>query len=598
MTRYLVLAWPPAAAASALHLKAGLAADARLHLVVNRPAFAVYLDRDTPLPCVQLPGQAGVVIGSAFDKQAALGGRGQAAELGRAHAGSPIEVARNLIAQCWGAYVAILPDREGGANVFRDPLGALECLTWTRDGVSVAASQLDPAGPCAPTGLEIDWTALAGLLRQKNLSSVTVPLKGVRGVDPGALLCSDGRQLRLWRPGDFASVKALRPDVRPVQLAAAVDGSVAAWAEGRTRVLCEVSGGLDSAIVLAALTKARAPVIGAINHYWPQPEADERVFARAVAEQAGLVLTERAHGLLSLDAETLAKVACSARPSFSAADPAYDADMAERLAAGGADALFTGQGGDAVFFQMAGAALAGDLLRGLGISRTSPVAWARLARRMRSPVSTLVVEALRTWRQPVPLHPGVSFLSDRAASAGPSGDRHPWLQGLGGVSPAKQLQIQALTNNQSMFGDSLRARGGRLLQPLMSQPVVEVCLSIPAPMLAIGPLDRPFARAAYGDRLPTAVRERRWKGDLSVFFARSMAENIPFLRDYLMDGLLAAEGLIDRSRLEPILHRDHLIWFDHSGELTIAVLLEAWTRWWQAQILAARAAAVTTRVEA
>lgn len=598
MSRYLVLSWPPSAAPSAVRLKTRLAEDAALRLVVDRPRFAVYLDRNSPLPCVQLPGQAGVVIGSAFDREAAFNGRGQAAELGRAHAATPIEVARRLITQCWGAYVAFLPDRNGDPNVFRDPLGALECLTWTRDGVLVVASHLDPNGACAPMGLEIDWAALAGLMRQKNLSSVTVPLTGVRGVDPGMLLRSEGRPIRLWRPGDFATRKALRPDVRHGQLAAAVDGCVAAWAEGRAKVLCEVSGGLDSAIVLAALSKARARVVGAINHYWPQPEADERVFARAVAEQAGLGLTERAHGMLALSAEALAQVACSARPSFSAADPAYDADMAERIAAEGADALFTGQGGDAVFFQMAGVALAGDLLRGLGMRRTCPLAWARLAHRMRSPVSTLVVEALRTWRQPVPLHPGVSFLPATAEVADPFGDRHPWLQDLKGVSPAKQLQIQALTNNQSMFGDSLRARGGRLVQPLMSQPVVELCLSIPAPVLAIGALDRPFARVAYAERLPAIVRDRRWKGDLSVFFARSMAENIPFLRDYLMDGLLAAHGLIDRSRLEPILHRDHLIWFDHSGELTIAVVLEAWARWWQAQLTTAREGAVTTPVEA
>ena len=590
MSGYIVLTWREDAAASAAALKARLGQDVSLRLAVDRPAMAVFLDRERPLKCVHLPGQTGVVIGSVFDKAEALAGRGRIADLTHVQVADPATVCRRLIAEVWGAYVAVLPDRDGAPNVFRDPLGGLECLTWNRDGVFVAASRLDPMAPHAPREAVVDWAAIGALLRQKNLSSVTVPLTGVRGVDPGVLLLAGGGQRRLWRPGDFAATDAARRDVHPRELAAVVDGCVAAWSAGRSGVLCEVSGGLDSAIVLAALSKARAPIVGAINHYWPEPESDERLFARAAAERASVVLTERAHGLLALDADKLARVACAARPSFSAADPDYDADMAWRLQETGADGLFTGQGGDAVFYQMAPAALAGELLRGTSSGRPPLEALALLSHRTRRTAWSLVSEALKAWRAPVAPHPPVSFLADAHAAPGP-GDRHPWLQDIAGVRPAKQAQIQALTNNQSMFGDSLRARSGRLIQPLMSQPVVELCLSIPAPILAIGEVDRPFARTAYADRLPAIVLGRRWKGDLSVFFAQSMAENLPFLRSFLMEGRLAAHGLIDPARLEPILHRDELIWFDHSGELTIAFVLEAWARSWEARIAAGPAPA-------
>ncbi len=585
MSNYIVLIWRDEAAASAAAIKARLGQDASLRLIVDRQAMSVFLDRVRPLRCVQLPGQTGVVIGSTFDKAEAFAGRGRLADLSRMHAPDPVTVCGRLIAQVWGAYVAILPGADGAPNVFRDPLGGLECLTWDREGVFVAASRLDPMAPHAPRAAKVDWAAISALLRQKNLSSVTVPLLGVRGVDPGALLLADGRQRRLWRPADVAARNHARRDVHPRELAAVIDGCVAASSKGRSGVLCEVSGGLDSAIVLAALCKARAPVVGVINHYWPYPEADERTFARAVAERAGLTLTERAHGLMTLDAERLGQIAVAARPSFSAADPDYDADMASRLQESGVDALFTGQGGDAVFYQMATTALAGDLLRGVPCGRSPLMALTLLAHRTRRTVWSLVAEALKTWRAPLALHPSVSFLSSAHAALKP-GDRHPWLQDLNGVTPAKQVQIQALTNNQSMFGDSLRARSGQLIQPLMSQPVVELCLSIPAPILAIGEVDRPFARVAYADRLPPVVRDRRWKGDLSVFFAQSMAQNLPFLRPFLLEGQLASHGLIDPARLEPILHRDELIWFDHAGELTIAFVLEAWARWWEASLAA------------
>jgi len=580
MSDFIVLAWRQAAEGRAREIKEGLAADAAWRLAVDGSQMAVYLSCDRPLPLLRLPGVTGVIIGSVFDTAEALAGRGQVADLSRLCGEPPLVLSQRLSRQAWGGYVAVLPDADGAPNLFRDPLGSLECLTWSREGVFVAASRLDRGEPHAPLDVAIDWRAIAALLRQKNLSSVTVPLIGVEGVDPGVMRAPDGRRWRLWRPADFATRRAAKPDLEPGDLARVVDGCIAAWAKGRSAALCEVSGGLDSAIVLAGLRRAQAPLVGALNHFWREPEADERGFARIVAEQAGLGLSEREHGLLAWDAAKLARVAAAARPSFSAADPNYDEAVAASLAAFGADSLFTGQGGDAVFYQMATAALAGDLLRGAPSGRAPWTALGLLAHRTRRTAWSLLFEALKTWARPVTPHASVSFLTDAAARSEP-GERHPWLANLKGVSPAKQVQIQALTNNQSMFGDSLRARAGRLIQPLLSRPVVELCLSIPAPMLAIGETDRPFVRAGYEGRVPEPVLLRRWKGDLSVFFAQSMAASLPFLRPFLLEGRLAAEGLIDPARLEPILSRDELIWFDHSGELTLAVILEAWVRNWE-----------------
>lgn len=586
MSDFVVLAWRDEAERQAQDLKARLIADESWRLAVDGGRMAVFLSRERPLPLLRLPGVTGVVIGSVFDTAEAVAGRGQAADLSRLCGDHPIQLCRRLSQQAWGSYVAVLPDGDGAPNTFRDPLGGLECLTWRRDGVFVIASRLDPRAAHAPADLAIDWDAISALLRRKNLSSATVPLHGAQGVDPGVVRGPDGRWWRLWAPAHFARSRHANREARPEDLAAVIDGCVAAWAKGRSGVLCEVSGGLDSAIVVAALHRARAPIAGAINHYWAQPEADERGFARIVAEHAGLQLTERAHDLLCWDAEKLAKVAGSARPSFSAADANYDAGMAASFTEFGADSLFTGQGGDAVFYQMAPAALAGDLLLQGHPERGRLAALALLAHRSRRTVWSLMSEAVTTRRLQSAQHASVSFLAGGVGAPQP-GDLHPWLKDLRGVSPAKQVQIQALTNNQSMFGDSQRGRAGRLIQPLLSQPVVELCLSIPAPALAIGDLDRPFARAAYAKRLPAAVLERRWKGDLSVFFAQSMAASLSFLRSFLMEGRLAGQGLIDNVKLGAILHPDELIWFDHSGELTLAVIVEAWVRDWEGKVTAA-----------
>ena len=301
MSDYVVLAWREAAADQALVLKQSLSADRGWRLTIDSRGLAVFVCAERPLPLLRLPGVTGVIIGSIFDTEAATQGRGSPPDLTHLPRRDLRSLCSHLISATWGSYVAILPDADGAPNVLRDPLGGLECLTWRRDEVFVVASRLDLAAPHAPRALTIDWTGIARLLRQKNLSSAIVPLTGVEGVDPGLLRTAEDGSARLWRPSDFARRRMARPDATPDDLARVVDGCVAAWSLGRSGILCEISGGLDSAIVVAALRRARAPVVLGLNHYWSEPEADERAYARDVASAAQVMLTERAHGLLALD---------------------------------------------------------------------------------------------------------------------------------------------------------------------------------------------------------------------------------------------------------------------------------------------------------
>ena len=66
--------------------------------------------------------------------------------------------------------------------------------------------------------------------------------------------------------------------------------------------------------------------------------------------------------------------------------------------------------------------------------------------------------------------------------------------------------------------------------------------------------------------------------------AKSVAASLPALRPYLLEGRLAAAGLIAPARLEPLLHAEPMIWRDSVGEILLAAYLEAWVRTWEAAI--------------
>ncbi|MDI1364248.1 MAG: lasso peptide isopeptide bond-forming cyclase, partial [bacterium] len=167
-----------------------------------------------------------------------------------------------------------------------------------------------------------------------------------------------------------------------------------------------------------------------------------------------------------------------------------------------------------------------------------------------------------------------------------SGPSHAWLTDLSGVSPAKRQQITALASNLNVNGATGRGELARIVHPLLAQPIVELCLAIPAPVLSAGERERSFAREAFAERLPRRIMDRRSKGEISVFLGRSLAASADFLRGFLLEGRLAARGLIDPAELAAALEPEALVWKDASKEILAAATLEAWVRHWEDRIAA------------
>ena len=174
-----------------------------------------------------------------------------------------------------------------------------------------------------------------------------------------------------------------------------------------------------------------------------------------------------------------------------------------------------------------------------------------------------------------------AFLGKRAGGAE---QRSPWVVGTEHLPPAKQLQVWMLANCRSAFGASWCSQGRRMIHPLLSQPLIEHVLAIPAIDLTHGRRERALARTAFSRRLPAMLIDRRGKGDLTLYFGRMLAGSTVFLREYLLDGLLAAHNVIDRAALEPILTPDTLMTQDHYSELMTTIILERWARGWSARL--------------
>ena len=505
----------------------------------------------------------GAVIGDLFDRT----GTALAEPARRIVANQPLtpDAAGHFVDAHWGRYLLIRRSVAGTA-VLRDPSGAVECVLWRRPGVTVITSSAAAAlDPLLPEIVGLDWDEVAHLARRPGEFRHPLALRGLHPVAAGELatVTDAGVAARqVWSPAEVYRSK--RRSLSPEELRGGVRTAVQALAGDRTWI-AELSGGLDSAVVGMALDDdQRARVAAWVNHYVADPEGDERAYARAVLEPHHLTLTEVAREGLTLDEDRFRRTAEAFRPAINDLDPDYNDDIANRIEATGAWGSLTGQGGDAVFFQMATPLILADEICERGLRARAAVAHrlARWTRRSLWPNSF--------WR---------AWMSQRRSERDP----HPWLEDLKGVPPAKAQQIEVVTYCQTFQAQAFRSRQGPCVHPLLSQPVMELGLALSTVDLTWGGRDRAALRAAFSADLPGRLIRRRSKGELGAYYGRAVAAHLPFLRDYLLGGVLA-EGQVLPDAIEDRLTYEHLLWRGGHGEILSLALTEAWARRWMERL--------------
>lgn len=498
----------------------------------------------------------------------------------------PWEYERKLMARFWGRYVGVQLGADGQVrSLLRDPSGALECVAWDQDGLLVVASSVPD---WLLSGLAIRWRPdhdRLGLAMRDPMSSADwLLMDGPITVAPGTVqpLPLASSAATVWTPSDFAR-RSLSPrwtlEEAIETLTTAVDDAVAGLAGLEGSLAAEVSGGLDSSTVAASLVRrAEVPVALWLNAYGATQEADERVYVHALGQTLGISPTFAPHATGGLTEPLLEQISGDFRPGLNALDVHHDLEWARRVARAGGSALMTGKGGDSIFLQNASPDVFTDLWKADGWRALLSKDVARLAARNEVSVWTMIQRARRDTR-----HQGFSLLRDDTLL--PSREEaptlsHPWLAGSEAFGPAKTRQIAGVIDSVSRHGPSLLTETIDVRHPFCAQPVIEACLAIPTALLTIGGRDRGLVRQAFADRLPELIAGRRSKGDMTRIYGRMVLSSLDVLRPWLLDGRLAASGLIDRARTEAALTEEALMWKGPFGAIIRAAAFEGWLRVW------------------
>jgi asparagine synthase (glutamine-hydrolysing) len=496
-----------------------------------------------------------------------------------------------LLTRYWGPCVAMAPaSGTAGAtysrfNLARDPSGGMACyLALTPCGLyltsDLALALRGGLGP--PT---IDWTMLAHDLAYRRARGARTCLSGVDELVPGtaASVGPETIETRLW--WDPWRLPASQVASAPIEAAAGllrsrVDLCTATLARGFQRPVLELSGGLDSSIVAAAMADRHN--LSAVHCVSPGPEGDERVYARSIAQAFALPLEEHVLKVGRFDPGRVADPRLP-RPGRPGVLGAAHRIVQAHCRARGADVVFTGAGGDSVFCALNTPAPAADRFWKEGPSLGFLRSLGDLSRRHNASFWTVARMTGRSIRRAYDPARGMTRRYLRAEALAAPQDLHPWLAAAPARAPlGKHLHVEAIAFILGYMEGQARMSSIPTIAPLLARPVLETCLSLPTWRWIEGGRDRAVARAAYRGRLPDLIIERRSKGAVDHYVNALLERNRAAVRSLLLDGLLARAGVLDSPAVE-----EALTALDDGRAADAHRLLEladaeAWARAWTA----------------
>jgi len=533
-------------------------------------------------PCVAV-GNAGCVLGTLFERH----GPAEALSALRPEQAAAIAASegRSLLASHWGGYVAAVACDQS-ATILRDPSADFPCYFVETGRFTIFASDAELLVKSGAVDASVDEEEIG---RQLFRAFVPVPGTALRGIQEllagfALRISVEGRSLKqCWDPWDHVEWLDEDRDAAGQALARTIQHSVHAIASAHDRLLVSVSGGLDSSIVASCLARAGADAV-CLTMFTDDPAGDERMFARALCDRLGLPLIERPYRLADIDLDQ-AMAANLPRPKDRLQALAFERVNHTVAAEVGAQAFVTGNGGDHVFGYSQSAAPVADRYLAEGLSSGALASLLDVCRQTGCSIGDALRQAwdlthssriYRVRPNPLFLHP------DFVAVLGPKDWHHPWLDAPRGALPGKAAHVANILRVQPNLEPSLGDRHP-VLNPLVSQPVVEACLRIPSWAWREHGRDRALVRRAFAGILPPAILDRRVKGTPGRFAAQLLDHFRPPIRERLLGGRLAAAGIVDARALDRILAGERPVPDLERVRILELVNAEAWIGHWRSR---------------
>lgn len=599
MFRYFAFTWDAPDSSAALEVRRRLARlrehDPGWRIAFDCPGLLVLWsdprpDADVVYP---LPDGQGAIVGKLFrrddDAEKSTAVNSLTDEDGAAIVRSG---GSHLISHFWGRYAAFIASaRDDAFRVLRDPAGTMPCFEVEYRGIHSFFSWTEDALTAGLPLSSVNWEYLAAQLALYALESRETAVAGMSQLLGGECLEIRGSRVRrslLWNPHQYALDRIDDPNAAAAALRRTVRTCVRSWSSCYDHTLVRLSGGLDSSIIMACLARSSWDrQVTCVNYYLPNCDSDERRYARLTAAASARKLIEQEQDT-AIRLEDLLAMARSPKPTFYV--ECLDLYRFEALAARRekASVVFTGTGGDQLFYRTQVVLPAVDYARLHGLrpslarraldaaQLSGETIWTALGAAVRDGILSRAADPRAGQAERETLVPRELMELARR-------DRrflHPAMQQGGPTPPGKLRQLRQFLYSLEYYDPLGAPDGPQYVHPLLSQPVIELCLRIPTYVLIDGGWDRALARRAFAQDLPDVITRRKSKGGSGDQYKVVLLNNLDFARSMLLDGVLVRQGLLDSRKLEEVLSGRPSRIVSSASQLHTYLGAEVWARRW------------------
>lgn len=493
---------------------------------------------------------------------------------------------RSLLRDYWGGYVAVLTHPDGSIRVLRDPSSTLPCYYAITDaGMCLASDPIDLVS-MALLRPQVDYFELARFLTSFAWCGRATAIAGVSDLIGGECLVVHGLWHHVeiwWSPWSFVSpADGLTAGSAAEQLRAVLLDCIARWAACLPECVMNLSGGLDSSIVAAIAH--RHSKLRCLTMIGPDPDGDETRYARVVTDALGLDLLKHQYALdhIAVDRPILPHLPWPAAGYYAQEIIRAQLALATQTPV---DAFLVGNGGDAIFCLTRSANPFVDRYLANGMGRGLLATLRDIADLTDASYGDIVLQGIRRlhhrerWGRPRCDFNGLT--STMHAALGPETSHHPWMQVPSNALPGKIVHVGNILRSVRTTEFHRRGEHPPQIAPLLSQPVIELCLQIPMWMWVNGGADRAIARRAMRGIVPDTILDRRSKGGPDGFMQQIARTRRRELHALLRDGLLVTQGVLDPTFLD---QPDDPTWRGHARahQLLSFAVAETWARHWSA----------------
>lgn len=449
----------------------------------------------------------------------------------------------------WGNYICISSVQAAETlSVLRDPTGQLpfyyHCL---QEGPMIFASAIEILRTILPSEPGIDWDQLASFIKYGSSFSHDTPFVGIHELKPGYSLDVSSRKTQQYLAWDPLQkyYQAPKPEDRDELLIDTLCHSLKAGISPYKEVVLSLSGGLDSTAILFCLKKVigSGQKLRAITMFHPEVRSSsELVYARQACQETGVELIEfdTSQHLPLTHVEKLLPTKPD-KPAPILTHIHYNRTISDYLGLNASSLFMSGQGGDHIFLCPPPVSTVSDYILENGFKGAAQKLQ-EISMYYRMPLYPVLRETISClWRYTFSKYPrshdtlSPSWLIKDAESKFHCYDPKP-----NRILPGKFAQINALYEAiVSISSDILKT-----FHPLLSQPMMELAMSIPTYDLYAQGYNRYPFRRAISRSFNTQTVWRKDKGNTTGVFQNGLKQNLKEVLALCLEGHCVRQGIV------------------------------------------------------